>query len=67
MNPAQHTRLEKESHPERFCVNKRCLWREETQLGLYPCPKHSATGRLFHKGEEAALNDAIDAHNTRSE
>lgn len=41
MRIAAHVRQEKDDHPERFCPDKRCLWRISTQRGEFkPCPKH---------------------------
>jgi hypothetical protein len=34
---AARVRLEKESHPERFCSERACLWRTTAR----PCPRHS--------------------------
>lgn len=31
---------EKDSHPERFCPDRRCLWRVVRFRGFAPCPKH---------------------------
>lgn len=42
MNPAAKCRTEKAEHPERFCPDKKCLWRVVTSHGLRPCPKHQA-------------------------
>lgn len=36
MNPAQHSRLQKEKQPDLFCANPKCLWRRTSG----PCPKH---------------------------
>lgn len=56
MNPAQATRIEKEKHPERFCPDKKCLWRIRrlcmTPLES-PCPKHM-------KAKPASLNEEAD-------
>lgn len=41
MNAAK-VRQEKEAHPERFCPDKRCLWRVQRMGGDWPCPKHMA-------------------------
>jgi hypothetical protein len=38
---AAKVRREKDEHPERFCTNTQCLWRETTRDGRKPCPKHS--------------------------
>jgi hypothetical protein len=43
MNVAQKIRLEKDAHPERFCPDKRCLWRIVTALGTIACPRHVVT------------------------
>lgn len=41
MNPAQHSRLEKEAHPELYCSVKACLWKIVKRDGtLDPCRKH---------------------------
>lgn len=41
MRVAAKVRQEKDAHPERFCANRRCLWRIQRQDGDQPCPKHS--------------------------
>jgi hypothetical protein len=33
---AKKVRVDKESHPERYCEDSRCLWR----VSSGPCPKH---------------------------
>lgn len=38
MNPAQHARLQKELHPDRYCAHKNCLW-NVARSG--PCRNHS--------------------------
>ena len=54
MRIAAKVRLEKEKNPERFCADKRCLWRVQTRTGPRPCPKHGtkqnpcACGSTFH-------------------
>lgn len=41
MHPAQACRIEKEKHPERFCLAPRCLWRVKYPDGPdRPCLKH---------------------------
>lgn len=35
--PAAKVREEKEEHPERFCADKKCLWRTDEQY----CPRHA--------------------------
>ena len=40
MRIAAKVRLEKEKYPERFCTDKKCLWRIWTRDGAKPCPKH---------------------------
>jgi hypothetical protein len=51
MNTAAKVRHEKEQYPERFCPDKRCLWRIWTREGAKPCPKHSDT-TAEHKAEQ---------------
>jgi hypothetical protein len=55
MNPAAESRREKTSHPERYCVDARCLWRVETRAGRKPCPRH------MRDEIEAALREALDS------
>lgn len=39
---AKKARLDKERHPEDYCVNPTCLWRVVTKTGPpRPCPKHT--------------------------
>lgn len=33
---AKSVRLAKEAHPERYCADKRCLWRTDNTY----CPRH---------------------------
>jgi hypothetical protein len=40
MNPAEHSRKDKELHPERYCANTKCLWRIVTARGPNPCKNH---------------------------
>jgi hypothetical protein len=38
---AVFVREEKERYPDRFCYNRKCLWRVVHRDGkLTPCPKH---------------------------
>jgi len=39
---AKSVRLDKEAHPDRYCPERRCLWRTET--GFY-CPNHGGERR----------------------
>lgn len=59
---AKRSREEKESHPERFCRDPKCLWRTVTRVGFKPCPKHTPQpvawspdcrecGRPFNNGD----------------
>lgn len=50
MRIAAKVRLEKERYPERFCADKRCLWRVVHWRGvtvkrITPCPKHMSVER----------------------
>ncbi len=36
---------QKRKHPERFCPDKRCLWRVVTRQGPNPCRKHPSLQR----------------------
>jgi hypothetical protein len=40
MNPAEHSRNEKEAHPEKYCPDGKCLWKTQTSKGFNPCKKH---------------------------
>jgi hypothetical protein len=40
MRIAERCREEKERHPERFCPERRCLWRVVTRAGINPCLYH---------------------------
>lgn len=41
MNVAAECRKEKEAHPERYCANRRCLWRLVDHKGnSNPCRNH---------------------------
>ncbi len=47
MNPAAHSRQEKEAHPERYCVDRRCLWNVRRSG---PCPRHQTSGYVLAGG-----------------
>jgi hypothetical protein len=42
---AAKIRAEKEAHPERFCPNRKCLWRIVTAQGPNPCRNHQEQQR----------------------
>ncbi len=44
---AAAVRRNKESHPEKYCADKRCLW----VLRSGPCPKHTRNQRLAEIAE----------------
>jgi hypothetical protein len=39
---AARVRADKDAHPERYCPERRCLWR----LSSGPCPRHPAAVRV---------------------
>lgn len=42
MNPAKQTRIHKQTWPELYCPNDKCLWRVKRDgKPDTPCPKHS--------------------------
>lgn len=55
MNPAQHSRLEKEKFPDRYCANSRCLWRITNREGVVtsPCQKHPVVAAVDVEAELA--------------
>jgi hypothetical protein len=46
-------RRDKETHPEKYCSNKHCLWR----LSSGPCRKHAPVGAVMPRAMEPDLEE----------
>ena len=62
MRIAAKVRLEKETHPERFCADRACLWRvKRRDAPDTPCPKHSVRIPLPASVGEVLLDYSVRA------